>query len=227
MCFSAAASFGAGAVLSLVGAGALMKAQTKSQALFAAIPFIFSAQQMSEGMLWLAVKNQDIQSWEPFFTYAFLFFALVLWPVYIPYTIWLLEKNIRRKKILGILLGLGSATSVCLLTVLLIYPANVVADHHHIHYSFDLPLVTRNLTGLVSLFYFIATILSPFISGIKRMKWLGIVFLVSYLFSVIFFSGFLVSVWCYFAALLSFVVVWILWGLRKEPLRGFVVPRQA
>jgi hypothetical protein len=214
MCFSAAASFGAGAVLSLAGAGALAAAQTKRQGLFAAIPFIFSLQQVSEGMLWLAVKDQGIQSWEPFFTYTFLVFALVLWPVYIPFTIWRLEENIKQKKILAILLGTGFAVSLCLVYVLLYYPVHVVATHHHIHFSFDFPEWIKDIIWLVSLFYFIATIVAPFVSGIRRMKWLGIVFLGSYIFSVVFFKGFLVSVWCYFAAVLSLVVVWIMWSLR-------------
>ncbi|HKB44680.1 MAG TPA: hypothetical protein VKC90_09825, partial [Chitinophagaceae bacterium] len=55
-------------------------------------------------------------------------------------------------------------------------------------------------------------------SGRKKMKWLGIVFIASYVFSLIFFSGFLVSVWCYFAALLSIVVLWIVWELREPVL---------
>jgi hypothetical protein len=138
--------------------------------------------------------------------------------VYIPFTIWMLEKNKDRKKILSILLGIGTVISACLGSILLLYPVHVMAAHHHIHFSFDLPLFAKNLTWLSSLLYFIPTMIAPFISGRKKMKWLGIVFIASYIFSLIFFSGFLVSIWCYFAAFLSIVVLWIVWELREPAL---------
>jgi hypothetical protein len=119
------------------------------------------------------------------------------------------------KKILSMLLGVGAIVSACLGSALLLYPVRIVATNHHIHFIFDLPLFAKNLTWLSSLLYFIPTMIAPFISGNKKMKWLGIVFMGSYIFSLIFFSGFLVSVWCYFAAISSMVVLWIVLGLRK------------
>ena len=217
MCFSAGASFGAAAVLSLAGAGAVAGAQTKAQSLFAAIPFIFSLQQVMEGILWLAQKNEELQTWGTLFTYAFLVFALVLWPVYIPFTIWLLEKEKKRKKILSVLLLIGSAVSACLIAVLFIYPVHILTTHNHIHFSFDFPQWNENFIWLASLLYFMATIAAPFFSGIKRMKWLGMGFLAAYLFSLVFFKGYLISMWCYFAAVLSLVIVWIMWGLQEKP----------
>lgn len=218
MCFSAAASFGASAVLSIAGAAAMAGGQTKAQRLFGAIPIIFSLQQFGEGLLWLSVKNPDLNNWEPVFTHFYLVFALLFWPVYIPYTIWLLEKERRRKKILAVLLVIGSLAALSLLLVMFLYPVKVMAAHHHIHFNFALPQMAGDLTWLVSLLYFMATLIAPFVSGIKRMRWLGFVFLLSYVISVIFFNGFLVSVWCYFAAVLSLVIVWIMQGIRKESL---------
>jgi hypothetical protein len=106
--------------------------------------------------------------------------------------------------------------SGCLGTALFLYPVRITGINHHLNFKFDLPLFAKNLTWLSSLLYFIPTMIAPFISGNKRMKWLGIVFMTSYIFSLIFFSGFLVSVWCYFAALLSIVVLWIVWELRRS-----------
>jgi hypothetical protein len=99
--------------------------------------------------------------------------------------------------------------------VLLFYRVQVVPSHHHLHYQFDFPPATKNLFWIFSLLYIMATIIVPLISGIKRMKWLGIVFLSSYVVAIIFYNGFVISVWCYFAALLSIVVLWIVSGQRK------------
>jgi hypothetical protein len=216
MCFSAGASFGASAVLSIIGSAAIVKARTIPQGLFASIPLIFSVQQLAEGMIWLSFKNTSLEAGQPFFTYTFLVFAMMIWPVWIPFTLGLLEKDSRRKRIMNVLLGLGVLVSMGVGCVLLLYKVHVISTHHHIHYRVDFPTGGRNLIIPFSLLYFSATIIAPFISGIKRMKWLGLGFLASYLFAIIFYNGFVVSVWCYFAALLSIVVLWILSGLRKS-----------
>ena len=215
MCFSAGASFGASALLGVVGAVTITKAKTTPQRLFATIPFVFSVQQLAEGMLWLSLKTPGLEAGQSFFAYTFLVFAMMVWPVWIPFTIRLLEKDERTKRIMSILIGIGIVVFVGIGCILLVYPVHVMASHHHLHYRFDFPPQVKNLIWLFNLLYFIATILAPFISGIKRMKWLGVIFLASYLFAIIFYKGFVVSVWCYFAAILSIVVLWIIAGLRK------------
>ncbi|MDP4264268.1 MAG: hypothetical protein Q8941_17190 [Bacteroidota bacterium] len=218
MCFSAGASFGASTVLAAIGVAAMVKARTSPQRLFATIPFVFAVQQLAEGMLWLSLKDPGLAAWQPFLTYTFLVFAMMFWPVWIPITIRLLEKDPKRKKIMSLLLSAGILVSAGIGFVLLLYPVKVIPASHHLHYSLDLPPAIKSLTLLFTLLYIITTIAAPFISGIKRMKWLGLVFLISYAFAAIFYSGFIVSVWCYFAAILSMVVVWIMSGLRKPVL---------
>ncbi|MGZ5219533.1 MAG: hypothetical protein ACXWC7_05630, partial [Chitinophagaceae bacterium] len=73
MCFSAGASFGASALLGVIGAVTITKAKTIPQRLFATIPLVFAVQQLSEGMLWLSLKNPALEAGQSFFTYAFLF----------------------------------------------------------------------------------------------------------------------------------------------------------
>lgn len=215
MCFSAGASFGASALLGSIGAVTVVKAKTRPQRLFAAIPLLFSVQQLSEGLLWVSLNDVGSPAGQSFFTYTFLVFAMMVWPVWIPFTIRLLEKDAKHKKIMNILLGIGAVVTACLGCVLLFYRVQVVAAGHHLHYEFDFPPVSKFFIGLFTVLYLMATIISPFISGIKRMKWLGFIFLTAYLFSIIFYNGFVISVWCYFAATLSVVVFWIIWGLRK------------
>jgi hypothetical protein len=215
MCFSANASFGASAVLGVTGIIAIIKAKTTPQRLFASIPLFFAVQQLSEGLLWLSLKNTDLADWQTFFIYTFLLFAMIAWPLWIPLTIRLLEKDTRRKKIMNVLTGTGVMVSLGVCCILLLYPVQVVASHHHLHYNFSFPQPVKNLIWIFTSLYIIATIITPFISSIKKMKWLGISFLLSYLFAVIFYNGFVISVWCYFAAVLSIVVFWIVLDLRK------------
>ena len=216
MCFSAGASFGAAAVLSIVGAAAVIKARTVPQGLFAAIPIIFSIQQVAEGMIWLSFNNDDFPG-RSFFTHVFLVFAIMFWPVWIPLTTRLLENDVRRKKILTIILVSGIVVAVGFACTVIFYPVEAVATYHHIQYKLDLPPAIRNIMWLFNILYFTTTIISTFISSIKRMKLLGLVFTAAYLFAIYFYNGAVLSVWCYFAALLSIVVLWIVWEFRSGP----------
>lgn len=216
MCFSASASFGASAVLAITGIATIIKAKTIPHHLFACIPLIFAVQQFSEGMLWMALKHTGYEWGQSYFTYIFLFFALMVWPVWVPLTIRMLENNIRRKKIMMYMLYTGIVVCAIAGYVLLSNPVQAVADNNHIHYSFNIDMDTRYTQAIFSLLYFTATLIVPFISTVKRMKWFGYVLLASYVFVIIFYNGFVISVWCYFAAVLSIVILWIITGLRKD-----------
>lgn len=228
MCFSATASFGASAVLGAIGIASIAKAKNKPQKVFGSIPLIFAVQQFTEGMLWLSLKDPGLLAWQPFLTYTFLVFAMAIWPFWIPFSIWLLEKDPKRKKMIRWLVYTGAFVAAGVLVILSLYPVKAItpvclscprtasaAVTSHLHYSFTIPQLVKNLITAFSVLYISATIITPFLSGIKKMKWLGVVFLASYLFAEIFYNGFVISVWCFFAALLSFVVLWILRDLRK------------
>src|ERR1041385_1006208 len=114
MCFSASASFGAGAILSVIGLASLKKVKSSSQIIFAAIPLIFAVQQITEGFLWLALSHQNFASMRQGTTYIFLFFAQIVWPVWVPFSILKLEKRDNRKKIEKLLTGIGMLVSTYL-----------------------------------------------------------------------------------------------------------------
>jgi hypothetical protein len=229
MCFSATASFGASAVLGTVGIISVARAKTNPQRTFAAIPLFFAAQQLSEGLLWLSLKDADMASWQSLLTYIFLIFAMAVWPFWIPFTVWLLEKDTKRKRRIKILVWIGAAVAIGVGIILFSYPVEVVTPfcfkcpgssaplpRNHLHYEFAIPAMIKKLIVAFSVLYIAATIITPFLSSIKKMKWLGIVFLASYLFAISFYNGFVISVWCFFAAILSFVVLWIILDLRKN-----------
>ena len=216
MCFSASASFGAGILLGVIGVVTLKKAKNFPQRLLAAIPLIFSIQQFSEGVLWLALMNSHFAAWQQISTHIFLVFAYMVWPVWIPLTIMLLERNKKRRKLLQVLFITGVFISIYIAYCMLSYSVRAVVFNYHIHYTFNYPRALLSLTWVSDAFYFIATILPPFISSVKKMWLFGIIILTSYLVSRIFFNDAVVSVWCYFAAILSIVILLILISHNKS-----------
>ena len=83
MCFSATASFSAGAALLGLGALTLKSAGRPRELAFAAIPLLFAIQQLSEGVIWLTFRYGAPQL-HTVMTYVYSLFSHVLWPVFVP-----------------------------------------------------------------------------------------------------------------------------------------------
>lgn len=212
MCFSVEASFGAGIVLSAIGVASIKKVQSPSQIVFASIPLIFSVQQITEGFLWLALSNPIYASLQQVTTYTFLLIAQIVWPVWVPLAILLAEKEDKRKTIQKLLVIVGVLLSSYMAYCLFSYNVQAKIIGYHISYEQNYPLA---LTLAGGVFYFIATIVPPFFSTIKRMWLLGVAILISYIITIAFYENYFVSVWCFFASVISILVFVIMNEIKK------------
>lgn len=93
MCFSAEASFIAGAALTVIGVATIKKTTHKSQLWFASIPLVFGIQQLAEGVLWLTLPDPEMIRVQRVATYIFIFFAQVIWPFIVPFGVLMLDKK--------------------------------------------------------------------------------------------------------------------------------------
>jgi hypothetical protein len=217
MCFSAGASFGAGAILLAVGAASVKKAQGPSQSFFALIPLLFAVQQVAEGFLWLALAGGEYAGMQAGTTFTFLFFAQVLWPVWVPYAVLKLESGRRRRPPLRLFLACGIAVSIYLAWCLVYYPVSAGIVGMHISYEQNYPAFPGRPGGIL---YMIATVVPSFFSSLRRMWILGTAILVSYIVTAIYYPAYVVSVWCFFASVISITVYAILPGVEKKSDNG-------
>jgi hypothetical protein len=207
MCYSAGASFAAGVVISAVGVVVVRGVREPSQRLFAIIPFLFAIQQFAEGCLWLNLQSNDYEIFKSICNYVYLITAQVIWPVIIPLSVLLMEEDSKRRMILRTLLFAGIALSLYYGFYLL--TSNVTSEilNCHILYTID---SLKTLALPIFLFYLAITVAPLFISSVKRMYLMGILMILSLAVAVFFFRVHLTSVWCFFAALISMVILWIL-----------------
>jgi hypothetical protein len=212
MCFSAEASFVGGVILSAVGAATIRKVHKPSQIIFAAIPLFFGVQQIAEGAVWMAIPHPAFLLAQKVFTYVFLAMAEVIWPSLIALSVLFMEEDARRRRTLWILLGLGVLVSIYYGFCLFAYNVAPTIEGHHIYYHTDFPKMFA-LPAFIA--YLIATITPLFVSSIKRTHLLGGLMFFSCLVTVLFFTQYLISVWCFFAAVISAVVYWILSDSKK------------
>lgn len=213
MCFSAGASFGAGAVLSVIGVQSIKKSKAPNQLFFASIPLIFAVQQITEGLLWLSLTSPAYASLQQVTTYNFLFFAQVVWPVWVPFAILIVEKEKLRRIPGKILVGIGAVVSCYLGYCLLTFPVRAEVSGYHISYIQQYPAAIARYCGFL---YITATIIPPFFSRVKSMWMLGTIILVSYIITAIFYSDYIVSVWCFFASIISIAIFAIMNELKRS-----------
>lgn len=204
MCFSAQASFAASAILLLVGARAVSQIKSPRQLMFAFTPLLFSIQQLSEGVLWLTLANTTSSALSTMMIYSFLFFALIIWPIWIPSALFLIEKNKFSQKILLIFTIIGSSISFYFLYSLATQGSSAQIIKNHISYNFYKSFFHR---GIMAFIYCIPTVGSFFIASMPILKFFGIALLTSIAITVVFWKFCFTSVWCFFAALLSILTI--------------------
>ena len=213
MCFSAGASFAGGAIITAVGVMTVRKNSEPSRRLFAAIPLVFGVQQISEGFVWVALQSPGHDLMLTLATYIFLLAAVVLWPFVIPLSMLLMERSPARRRTLWVFLAAGIMTSLYYGTGLLLYNVDPEISSHHIKYSNEFP---RHLADVAFAAYLLATLVPLFLSGARRMWILGVFMAASCLVTGIFYKEFLTSIWCFFAAIISVVILWIISEKSQE-----------
>jgi hypothetical protein len=212
MCFSAGASFAGGIIISAIGVITIKKVHKPSQIVFACIPLFFGFQQIAEGVVWLTVPVPEYAGMQKIATYIFQTMALVIWPVMIPFSVLHMEKSKKKKKVLYMLLIVGAILSIYYSFCLLVFNVNPQIKGYHVQYNTNFPVL---LTTIAFIIYLAVTITPLFVSSIKRTHLMAILMTFSCLVTAIFFKQYLTSVWCFFAALISGVVFWILSDSRK------------
>lgn len=207
MCFCASASFWAAITLLTIGLIALYKARSLGSRMLAMIPFLFSLQQISEGMVWVSNANIHLRLWSEVFTYIFLFFAFFVWPLWIPLSVGINEKNIQRKKIIQGFLFASIPLLGFLLYYLTTYGVYVSTQGKHIEYTIPVSGKAVPFQVLVA-WYFLVTVGSLVASSRRPLAYIGVILGVSCIASFAVGRAFFISVWCFFAALISSAFVW-------------------
>ena len=206
MCFSAQASFIASGLLGVIGLYSLKKAKTQEQSL-AFIPFLFALQQACEGIVWITHNNPTQGSITHLATYAFCFFAFFIWPIWIPLSTLTIETNTKKKKSIWFFLFLGSMVSGSLMYCVIQHGIILEVSCSHIRYDIGL----RGIYQLVlAVFYCIATIMPLLISSKRWLPLFGIFTCLSVVASCFLYKTYFISIWCFFAAILSLMIVFIL-----------------
>ena len=215
MCFSPTASFVTAGITGTIGLVCLARVRRPNELLLAATPILFAIQQSIEGSLWLVLPSSQTGPAATGLTLLFLLFALVLWPVYAPVTVMLVEPDRDRRGFMLVGLAAGVGVAAYLLWTILTRPHGACILDGHIVY-----VTEQRHTALVGAAYLLASGLPLLMSSRRAISVFGAIVLVGCVTAYLAYWRGFASVWCFFAAAASVVLLghfeWARWRQSRR-----------
>lgn len=197
MCFSAEASFAASGALAASSIAISRIPKSRSEIPLSLCPAIFAAHQFVEGILWLNHGGTLPDEYKAGAVYSFIFIAMVLWPIYVPFSAWMIETGRIRRIIILICQLIGLYVGITFLMSIIRGPVDASVVGHSFAYKTD---ITESLLAP----YFVAVSIPFLVSRRKGLVLFGValslacgaaLFIAS--------SQTFPSMWCFLAAILS------------------------
>lgn len=212
MCFSASASFTTAAATGMAGLLCIASVRDRKDLLLAAMPLAFGAQQALEGVLWMLLPHGQTPVTIGL-TYAFLAFAQLFWPLYVPLAARTCEPSKGRRRIMDIALVLGVVLAARFAWTLATRPHVAQLSLGHIAYDQADASWAALLLGAT----YVLAVCGPLLaSSLRAVVSLGLIVLAGSVAAYVGYFAAFQSVWCYFAAAASLVIVGHFYRLRHE-----------
>lgn len=216
MCLSAPVSFAAAAVLVPTGVYAMNRALRIDRRFLAlaALPVLFGIQQYFEGMVWLAGEAGD-QEAVARYSLAYMFFAWIAWPVWVPIAGYFIETG--RKRLLYLAFTIGGAMLGALLYVPYFAHDGWLATRFlELSIAYETVelldfIMAREFTYGIYVLFVVAPLL---ISSDRHVRFFGLLIAGVLAVTYVFFQYAHISVFCFGGALASFYLIFAI--LQKD-----------
>ena len=231
MCFSASVSYSAAAVLVSTGLYAVQQAKRlhPPYLMWALVPIFFGLQQAFEGRVWQELDAGNASAAVPF-ALGFHFFSHFLWLWWLPLSSYLVEPGKIRKRVFGGCAIFGAFAGALVYSVMLFHPEwmSVAVREHSITYDFSFPYRSPIHIPITPAALYALTILVPlFFSSHRLIRIFGGLVALSMVLASAAYGYAYVSVWCFFAAVLSLYLVYMIRHLVAAGQGGHTVPTRS
>ena len=183
----------AGTALVPVAAASLARVRHREEVLFALLPALFSAHQFLEVAVWAGLDGRVSPGLAESAMRAYLFIAWPLLPTYMPLSVMMIDA--RRRAAMAPFLALGLIVSGYLAFVVLANPVEVIRHAHGLEY-----LTVGAHPLLWAVLYIVAVIGPLLISSYRSVVAFGVLNLVGLILVAMFYMQSFASLWCFFAA---------------------------
>lgn len=214
MCFSAEVSYSASAILVATGIVAIRSARglPLPYMLLAVVPVLFGIQQGFEGRVWQEVDAGRAED-AVVFAQGFHLFSHFLWLWWLPLCSYLLEPiRIRKRIFLGLCL-FGAFAGGLVYFNILIHPEWMTVSVKHASIIYDISSPYRGTMHVpipASALYALIVLVPLLWSSHKHIRVFGVMITLSMVLASLSYGYAFVSVWCFFAAVLSLYLIYMI-----------------
>ncbi|MBI5430538.1 MAG: hypothetical protein HY938_08790 [Nitrosomonadales bacterium] len=177
--------------------------------MWALIPVFFGIQQAFEGRVWQELDAGNAGAVVPC-ALGFHFFSHFLWLWWLPLSSYLVESDKLRKRIFGGCAAFGAFAGALVYAVMLLHPdwMSVAVREHSILYDFIVPYrSTIHIPVKPYMLYGLIILVPLLFSSHRRIRIFGVLVTLSVVLASAAYNKAFVSVWCFFAAVLSLYLV--------------------
>ena len=202
MCFSATASFVGAGVIGAAGVATLPFVRDLRQLPFATLPLLFAIHQALEGWTWLELDGSSDAALSGPGVHMWVMFAWAILPIFIPWSVWLMETDPRRRRWLWAPMVVGGILAVYMAYLAVQPTIEVKVIDSHLDYLLGVPFSA----ALLAVPYVFATCFAPMMSSARWVIALGVGNLIAMTIAAIIKAADYSSIWCTLAAFLSLIV---------------------
>jgi hypothetical protein len=182
--------------------------------MLAATPLLFGAQQAAEGIVWLTLGDSRHGILQALAVNAFLGVAVMVWPAWLPFSLRRLERDAARKRRLTALCAAGAVFSAIAAILLVHWQPWARLAHHSIAYDYQ---YSQSVLAQVAFLtcYVVPAVVPFFVSTTWLARTLGVTLVASMGGAYWVQREALPSVWCFFAAVLSSLMLAVVLRERR------------
>ncbi len=183
--------------------------------MLALVPLFFGIQQGVEGLVWQALNGGHTDKAVPY-AIAFHFFSHFLWLWWLPLCSFLAEYNNVRKKLFAVHTLVGLSLGALAYSQLLLNHEWMEVGIQYYSITYDITVPPNDYINIpipASVIYGLIILVPLLFSSHRHLRIFGALVTTSMVFASLVYGYALVSVWCFFAAVLSLYLAYV---LRRE-----------
>lgn len=201
MCLSPEVDFVAGTAIAALGVATLAQVRHRRDLLVAALPLGFGLHQFTEGFVWLGLRDQVSPGLFAASRDAYVIYAQAVLPIVVPLGFALMERDRRRRLLVWPFALLGLITGLFLLWQVTQWPILAEERDHCVAYTTHTPYAIPSATA-----YVLAVCVPALLSTRRFLRWFGVANVVGLAFAATMQEEEFTSVWCLYAAVMSWLI---------------------
>lgn len=223
MCFSAESSFTVAGLLAVTTYAIITQIKSKRQYFLAAIPAVLGFMQLLEGVVWTLSNGGDPSSSliAKMSGALYLFLAGFFWPLWVPLSFFMIEKNPSRHRILKLILAGGVLFDLFLLVFTLLIPIEFRVFPFQASLRYQLtPMPTNPLYDLLFYVLYLSLLVLPYFVSSLAFSWVpGGIIVTTFIAAQILYNYAFDSVWCFFSTIATALIYVILYKYNRKKAR--------